>query len=128
MHTVFKTFGALKLYRYIEDTEPIEDDIAVIRQENMATNQSTADASTNQRRQNDRLGEGPCKEIFATLKKCSAAKGAKNHMVGLISFGLKKYKVSFENSEPIDIPFIYSHSSFSRDVLCIICTLQLSLQ
>mmetsp|Transcript_5012 Transcript_5012/g.7065 ORF Transcript_5012/g.7065 Transcript_5012/m.7065 type:complete len:80 (+) Transcript_5012:244-483(+) len=46
----------------------------------MATNQSTADASTNQRRQNDRLGEGPCKEIFATLKKCSAAKGAKNHM------------------------------------------------
>mmetsp|Transcript_374 Transcript_374/g.418 ORF Transcript_374/g.418 Transcript_374/m.418 type:complete len:81 (+) Transcript_374:90-332(+) len=52
----------------------------------MSTTQSTSDnGSPQQQKQNDRLGKGPCKDVFAALKKCSAVKGAKNHMEELYS-------------------------------------------
>mmetsp|Transcript_28000 Transcript_28000/g.39439 ORF Transcript_28000/g.39439 Transcript_28000/m.39439 type:complete len:81 (+) Transcript_28000:93-335(+) len=50
-----------------------------------ATQCAPDDGSHQQRQQNDRLGKGPCKEIFTALKKCSAVKGAKNHMEELYS-------------------------------------------
>lgn len=40
-----------------------------------------AEAKSSGQQQPDKLGEGPCKEIFAAMNACAKQKGAKTHMV-----------------------------------------------
>ena len=46
-----------------------------------ATAAAAAEAPQQQRRQPDKLGDGPCAQIFEELEKCAGAKGVTKHAV-----------------------------------------------
>ena len=62
--------------------EAVSDaDAADASKSRTATAAAAAEAPQQQRRQPDKLGDGPCAQIFEQLDKCAGAKGITKHAV-----------------------------------------------